>query len=250
MVGSQFISIDERGHRRWWPHLWRRCETWTGIRWQFLFENPFIHSSVVFRRDVVLALGGYDESFRTNQDFELWSRMARHHMLRNLPDVLVAMRARPSSISTRYSVEAIRKVGEVLVANAEWILGVDLSREPAVDHLLQVTNPRVYPPVESLAGIARWMEDLYRRYVARWPEARRLREIDAHRAAVMARLATLSAAGSPLKMIPWYLRAARHLPTFVRGLPRFVAMVALALLRRRPVVSATATSHNPDQEAK
>jgi glycosyltransferase involved in cell wall biosynthesis len=248
-VGSQFVSMSERGRRRP-PHLWMKCQTALGIRWQLLFENPFAHSSVMFRRDAVLEVGGYDESFRTNQDYELWSRLARRFELRNLPEALIALRGRASSISARYSEEAIRKVGDVLIANAQSTLGLDLTQEPAIDDLLRATNPRVYPPIDTLAPVVRWIARLHRRYLELWPAARAIREIDAHAASIIARLATLSAAGSPWTMPRWYFAAAPyHLPTFVRGLPRFGVASVRGVLGR-PRVAPPSEMRNLDEEAK
>lgn len=42
-----------------------------------LWANPFIHPSVMYRRDKILVLGGYNESIRRAQDYELWFRCAK-----------------------------------------------------------------------------------------------------------------------------------------------------------------------------
>lgn len=248
-VGSQFVSISERGRRRP-PHLWMKCQTALGIRWQLLFENPFVHSSVMFRRNAVLEAGGYDESFRTNQDYELWSRLASRFQLRNLPEALVALRARASSISARYSEEAIRKVGDVLIAHARSTLGLDLTNEPAIGDLLRATNPRVYPPIDTLAPIVRSIARLHARYIELWPAARSVREIDAHAASLIARLAILSAAGYPWTTPRWYFAAARyHFPTFVRGLPRY-GVASVRGVMGRPRGAAPSEIRNLDGGAK
>lgn len=57
-----------------------------------LFDNCFVHTSVVFHRDHVLALGGYDVAFDRAQDFDLWVRMASRGRLANLPERLVSRR--------------------------------------------------------------------------------------------------------------------------------------------------------------
>lgn len=41
-----------------------------------LWASPIIHSSVIFRRDKIINLGGYDASLRRRQDYELWFRAA------------------------------------------------------------------------------------------------------------------------------------------------------------------------------
>lgn len=43
-----------------------------------LWANPVIHSSVCYRRDTVIAYGGYDETRRYLEDYELWFRCAQH----------------------------------------------------------------------------------------------------------------------------------------------------------------------------
>lgn len=84
LVGTQARVVDERGRALLRPG-WRRATTDAAIRFQLIFDNAFIHSSVLFRREVVReGLGGYDEGFRTGQDFELWSRVAARHPVRNL----------------------------------------------------------------------------------------------------------------------------------------------------------------------
>jgi hypothetical protein len=65
-----------------------------------MFDTPFIHSSVMFRRALVRdELGGYDESILLSEDAELWMRAARRVRLANLDEPLVAMRIWPSSLT-------------------------------------------------------------------------------------------------------------------------------------------------------
>ncbi len=66
-----------------------------------LFDNPFVHSSMLLRRDAVLSVGGYceDRSRQPPEDFELWSRLARKYQMRNLDVVLTAYREVPGSMS-------------------------------------------------------------------------------------------------------------------------------------------------------
>lgn len=59
------------------------------IRRTLLAWNPFVHSSVVFRRDVAIASGGYDEALRHNEDYDLWLRLGLRGLLLNLPQVCV-----------------------------------------------------------------------------------------------------------------------------------------------------------------
>lgn len=63
------------------------------ISWACCFDSPFNHSAITFRRDAVMALGGYDKSCGYAEDFELWSRLIRSGLVgRNLPVALAAYR--------------------------------------------------------------------------------------------------------------------------------------------------------------
>lgn len=79
-------------------------------RWQMLFDNPLGHSTVMFRREVILnALGGYDESFPVAQDYALWLRaLARGLSIGALPEVLVHLEHHERSIS---STQGLRRQG-------------------------------------------------------------------------------------------------------------------------------------------
>jgi hypothetical protein len=92
------------------------------IRRRLLLLNAFAHSSVVFRREAVEALGGYREAFPFAQDYDLWSRLARTAPLAALPEPLVRYREAAGSMTTdlapsvddvdRVSRDNIRRLGE------------------------------------------------------------------------------------------------------------------------------------------
>jgi glycosyltransferase involved in cell wall biosynthesis len=249
LLGTQFDSVDERGRRRG-PHLWMKCEAALAIRWQLMFENPFVHSTVIVRRDVVLdSLGGYDEAFRTNQDFELWSRLARSYGSRNLPESLVACRGRRTSISSQYRASALRAVKEVLLQNIAETIGPAAGAKDGVDAVLGGMLPRVYGPPATLAPLVSWIDTAYRSFIAIWPEGKQLREIRVHAASLIARLATIAASTAPMKAGRWYVRAAGYdLPTFARGTPRFALTCARSLTGRVPFLRRTERKLNEDTE--
>ena len=58
-----------------------------------MWTCPFIHPTVVFRRDKILALGGYNQALRRRQDYELWFRCAKAGFtFANLPESLLQYR--------------------------------------------------------------------------------------------------------------------------------------------------------------
>ncbi len=66
-------------------------------------RSPLSHPTVVFRKQSVLAVGGYPE-FRKAQDYALWSLMlTRGYRMRNLNEVLLKMRAGSGMMERRGS---------------------------------------------------------------------------------------------------------------------------------------------------
>lgn len=97
LLGTQGVLINERGRRIGLLDV--PCDA-SGIFWSGTFLNPFLHTSVIFRRDVVVAeFGGYDEEFRIAQDYDLWMRLAAMYPTANLKARLVSYRHLDSSLS-------------------------------------------------------------------------------------------------------------------------------------------------------
>lgn len=71
------------------------------LKYELLFNNPFVHSSVVMRKEIVIEAGGYttDSSRQPPEDYELWSKISRVSKVANLPEVHVIYREIPTSIS-------------------------------------------------------------------------------------------------------------------------------------------------------
>jgi hypothetical protein len=71
------------------------------IRSAILRYNPICHSSVILRKDIVLALGGYRSIFVPSEDYDLWLRMSERSRLANLHNVLVRYRIHGNQLSVR-----------------------------------------------------------------------------------------------------------------------------------------------------
>lgn len=63
--------------------------------------NPFCHSSVIFKKDAYLLAGGYDTSYYTAQDLDLWFRMSNYGELAILNEILVTRQLFSESISKK-----------------------------------------------------------------------------------------------------------------------------------------------------
>ncbi|MBF0428194.1 MAG: glycosyltransferase [Magnetococcales bacterium] len=100
----------------------------TEIKWQLLYDNPFYHTSTIFRRELGLQ-HPYDESLRFGQDFELWGRLLTATQGANLAAPLVYYRHHDNRISTiHYSQQIENALGVMrqrilsLVPDRPWSL--------------------------------------------------------------------------------------------------------------------------------
>jgi hypothetical protein len=62
-------------------------------------DNPFIHSSVVYRAAAVQRLGGYRAAFEAAEDYDLWLRISEVGKVANLPKPLMRYRFHKESVS-------------------------------------------------------------------------------------------------------------------------------------------------------
>jgi hypothetical protein len=96
LVGTEAIQTDVHGRAAFRLLRPRTSET---VRWYLCFDNAFIHSSVMFRREVVVReFGGYASSFHS-EDYALWSRIARSRETANLAEPLLEYREHGSSVT-------------------------------------------------------------------------------------------------------------------------------------------------------
>ena len=96
LIGSGSINIDAQGKE---IGLTRHpCDDRT-IRFMLPFWCCFVHPSVIFQRELVEQVDGYDASMWTGQDYDLWARLLSVTKAANLPDQLIYYRIHGRSIS-------------------------------------------------------------------------------------------------------------------------------------------------------
>ena len=61
--------------------------------------SPFIHPTIMLRREVIDELGGYDERLNGAEDYDLWLRLVAKYPMANLPGVLFQYRVNPRGVS-------------------------------------------------------------------------------------------------------------------------------------------------------
>ncbi len=79
------------------PARFPRTKAMLAVR--LCWQNPIVHSAVLFRKDAFLRAGGYIADERHAEDFALWGRMLELGEFLPLPARLLALRVHPESVS-------------------------------------------------------------------------------------------------------------------------------------------------------
>lgn len=99
VFGSGVDCINEEGKQLWSIDMPRDGST---IKTELLAidgKMALIHPTVLFRKETVLAVGGYDTYFKNGEDYDLWLRMANQHTFGNSPRRLLKYRFQGQSIT-------------------------------------------------------------------------------------------------------------------------------------------------------
>ena len=119
------------------------------LAWMLLFKCPLPHCSMMFRRKVILDLGGYGADDKFVEDFALWSRVARSHRVGNLDQALVVRRRPAGSITARHGSEMGQAARRISLQNLQWVAGSGLSATER-DLLQALMGNRPLPLAEAL----------------------------------------------------------------------------------------------------
>jgi hypothetical protein len=123
LVGSAVVRIDELGRE-----IKRNvCPTSHAEIIRALAEyNCFTHPTVMLRKDMLAAVGGYREAYRQAQDYDLWLRLGERYELANLGDPLLYYRVYASQVSVRHlEQQIVSVVGARTAAQARVATGKD-----------------------------------------------------------------------------------------------------------------------------
>lgn len=138
LLGSwaQIMEVDrlvERFHRHPVDELM--------LRYQLLFNNPFVHSSVLLRRSALLEVGGYttDPERQPPEDYELWSRLSRIGSVANIGEVLLTYREIPGSMSRVEPSPFKRRLTMICAENLAAATGLP-SDDPSIQAIAALTH--------------------------------------------------------------------------------------------------------------
>ena len=129
------------------------------IRFHLIFDNAFLHSSIVMRKCLIDSYRlHYDPDFRHAEDYELWVRLAAHSKLANLPEVLLRYRFHPQNVSHRHRDAQIATADKVRCIHLR-SLGIEPTEEEAAIHI-EFLSFRFEGNLERAQRAADWMTKL------------------------------------------------------------------------------------------
>lgn len=101
LCGTWAINIDENGNE---IGEYKTPITNKEIKKNILFHNPFIHPSVMIRKEIVNNIGLYNEKIKYAQDYEYWLRMIKKNKVANLDDFLIKYRIAKKSMTRKSNI--------------------------------------------------------------------------------------------------------------------------------------------------
>jgi hypothetical protein len=158
------------------------------IRWECLLSNPFLHPTVVMRREVLVAHGlNYDETFEASQDYDLWTRMLKYTRGANLGTPLVRYRLTHGVTSTKRGVQLKNHDLIAFRAIREQLPEFTITRDQVSQlRALFIGGNEELLPIEHRAGLVRVYLDMFAAFLAlhaREPGLKTLKRSEALRVA-------------------------------------------------------------------
>lgn len=114
VLGTGCTCIDEDGKPH--PYRFENVVSTEEILDDLKNGPPLCHPSVMMRREIVRAVGGYHRAYRHCEDYDLWLRLSERVPMANLPDRLLHYRQSESQVSNRHAY--VQKIGAAIAWEA------------------------------------------------------------------------------------------------------------------------------------
>ena len=124
LVSSWAKVINEKGEV---IAKWERTYCPEDNFYELHFRNCVTHPTVMFRKELILRLNGYNESFKAAQDFELWNRLSKIAQIYHIPQHLIKYRRIKGCISSDFRDVQLGSVGNVVKRELTRICGMDMT---------------------------------------------------------------------------------------------------------------------------
>ena len=138
LIGTAYNEIDENGKIIFEKQRLPLLITDEEIRKNIVKFNPFFHSSVMFRREILETIGFYNEKFKYTQDYEFWVRIMSKYKVANLFEILASRRYADDMISIKKEKE------QRMYAIKAKLLAISLLNKPIFEYKYLINDILVY----------------------------------------------------------------------------------------------------------
>ena len=123
VVGTGYRLIDQDGN---FGHSYRPPATSEEINWAMCFLCPLAHPTIMARREILLAHGGYDKAATFAEDYDLWERLSRKVKIANLPETLLLLRKHHRNMSKFCLNDNLRMSINIATRHIDFLLGQEI----------------------------------------------------------------------------------------------------------------------------
>lgn len=135
---------------------WQYPEADGYIKAEMLFASVLVHSSVMLRRESVVAHGiRYNEKLEAAQDYELWARIMDELVFANVPELLLEYRLHSEQVGVKLGSKQQEVADNVRIKLLEK-LGVDASQKE-IDLHQAISRWDFNGPFANLDAIESWL---------------------------------------------------------------------------------------------
>ena len=178
LLGTGVNIIDEHSRKRI-CYGYYIVSSEVAIRWQLMFDNPFVHPTVMMRTKTVRQLGGYDEHFQECEDYDLFSRIVCAHKTSNLKEILLDYRYHGVSINANRKEENHLRMGDILRRTFSHCMNVPPVEE-WINFWLGINNAFAFDFTVNAKKLSEYIDAIYEKFILRYPEAQNNAEIKKH----------------------------------------------------------------------
>lgn len=141
----------------------RPAITHDAIMAELLFQPPLLHPSVMMRRALIDKFGGYREDAPHAEDYELWTRLARHGRFGNVPKVLMDYTLSPNQVSRTYNAQQVQTAQKI---RAHYLQALKIAHtKDQLDTHTHMRDPIPIEDIETLKSADHWLQILKQEFV-------------------------------------------------------------------------------------
>lgn len=226
LLGTEVNSIDQRG-RRSKPFGCCTLSSELSIRWQLMFDNPFVHPSVMMRTEIVRNIGGYDEHFLACEDYDLFSRLTYAYKTTNLKETLLDYRFQSNSVDASRTKENTLLIGDILRRTYTGYMKVNPPEE-WINAWLSIKNPHGLYSSVNLKEFLRYIDRTYTKFISLYPNAQSDQEIKNQIAHMLIRIAFNMARKDRINSIYCFCHVfKRNIQLACKFLPKYIVIIIL-----------------------